>query len=86
MHKNLCLTVKIPSGSLPSMDMRKWIQVTTPDERRDVAEAAGTTVGYLYNIAGRSRRPSSDLAMRLEKATEHMRGRRLKKESLLWPE
>ena len=61
------------------MDCRDFLRATTIEERQRVAALAGTTVGYLKQIAGRHSRPSADLAVRLEEAS----GRRMTREELL---
>lgn len=55
-------------GKVASMDMKTYLKQATPDEREVTASAAGTSVGYLYLIAGGHRRPSTDLTKRLVEA------------------
>jgi transcriptional regulator with XRE-family HTH domain len=61
------------------MNCRTFLKTTTPAERDLVAKRAGTTVGYLKQIAGGHSRPSADLAVRLELASD----RRMTREELL---
>lgn len=52
------------------MDLRTWTKKTPIAERRRVAKAAGTSVDYLMQLAGNHRRPSWELAVRIEEATD----------------
>lgn len=61
------------------MDCKTFLKNTTADERERVAKRAGTTVAYLKQIAGRHSRPSPDLAVRLEEASDQ----RMTREELL---
>ncbi|MDH4228956.1 MAG: helix-turn-helix domain-containing protein [Nitrospirota bacterium] len=45
------------------------MKITTPRERDRLARECGTTVGYLYQVAGGHRRVGVSLALRLERAT-----------------
>lgn len=49
--------------------MKTFIKTFDKLERNRVAEAAGTTDAYLFQIAGKHRKPSARLARDLEKAT-----------------
>lgn len=50
--------------------LAQFLRDATPAERTRCATLAGTSVGYLYQLAGCHRpRPSADLAMLLEEAT-----------------
>lgn len=51
------------------MDMRTFLQSINADERKKVAKSAGTSVNYLYQIAGGHRDPSKKLAIKLSHAT-----------------
>lgn len=47
-----------------------YLRAATPDERSRTASLAGTTVAYLYQLAGCHRtRPAALLALSLERAT-----------------
>lgn len=53
--------------------LRKWMRVATPEERQELADRAGTTIGNLHQISGSYRsggRPQirSGLAIRIEQA------------------
>lgn len=52
------------------MDCKTFLKSTPIDERERVARRAGTTVAYLKQIAGGHSRPSADLAVRLESASD----------------
>lgn len=52
------------------MDCRTFLKSTTPAERERVATRARTTVAYLKQIAGGHSRPSADMAVRLETASD----------------
>lgn len=49
--------------------LREWLATATNDRRRDVAAAAKTTVGHLWQLAGGHRKASVDLAERLQDAS-----------------
>ncbi len=51
------------------MKLADYIRITTRRERLRVARCCGTTVAYLYQIAGGHRRPGVPLSLRLEEAT-----------------
>ena len=51
------------------MNVKQWITLASDQERDQVAKKAKTTVGYLWQLAGNHRSPSSSLAERLEKAS-----------------
>ena len=56
-----------------STPLSKFIRDATPAERERCAMLAGTSVGYLYQIAGCHRpRPSASLALLLEDATRKL--------------
>lgn len=50
------------------MNVKQWLAAATDEEREQVARKAGTTVGYLWQLSGNHRWPSSALAERLESA------------------
>lgn len=50
--------------------MQEWLKKATASERDRVAAAAGTSVGYLYQIAGGHRKPSLELSKKLQAATD----------------
>lgn len=51
------------------MPMARYIRTVGRVGRERLAGACGTSVGYLYQIAGGHRRPSVPLALRLERHT-----------------
>ena len=51
------------------MTLDEFLKEADADERTRVADAAGTSVAYLYQIAGGHRRPSTDLAKKISAAT-----------------
>lgn len=52
------------------MQFDKWFGAAANSERKRVAKEAGTTVGYLIQLAGGHRQPSPGLSRLLEQATE----------------
>ena len=52
----------------------KFMSLASPDEQKELADAAGTSVSYLQHLArAYSRRcPSVSLAVAIERATRHM--------------
>lgn len=53
----------------PPMNVRDWMNQADDEERERVALEAGTTVAYLWQLAGQHRAPSPGLCKRLENAT-----------------
>lgn len=51
------------------MQLAHYMRIARPRERERLARDCGTTVGYLYQIAGGHRRAGVRLALRLEQAT-----------------
>ena len=51
------------------MKLAEYIRITARRERQRVAQSCGTTVGYLYQIAGGHRQPGVPLSLRIEAAT-----------------
>ncbi|WP_296187845.1 hypothetical protein [Pseudomonas sp. UBA1879] len=49
--------------------LRDWLANATPDRRKQVADAANTTVGHLWQLAGGHRKASAELAERLQDAS-----------------
>lgn len=48
-----------------------FLRIASPEQRERCATLAGTSVGYLYQLAGCHRRnPSATLALRIAEATE----------------
>ena len=57
--------------------LKKWLQNATVKEKRSLALYAGTSLAYLRHVAHGRRLASSDLAGRIEKATQKMECKRL---------
>lgn len=53
--------------------VKKWMRTATEQEQKELARRARTSVGQLHQISGRHRKPSADLAIRLERAGAVMR-------------
>lgn len=49
--------------------LREWLATATSEHRCDVAAAAKTTVGHLWQLAGGHRKASAELAERLQDAS-----------------
>lgn len=52
------------------MNLKQWLNKASESERDAVAEKAGTTVAYLWQIAGSHREAGAKLARRISSATE----------------
>ncbi len=57
------------------MRLIEFLRNATPEQRQELAEEAGTTVGYLYQLAevngkGAHRRASLELATRISRASQ----------------
>ncbi|MGJ8515073.1 hypothetical protein R84865_002018 [Carnimonas sp. R-84865] len=52
-----------------SMQMKSWLHQKTKEERLYVAQRAGVTVGYFWQISGGHKRPSIETAKALQDAT-----------------
>lgn len=52
--------------------MKAWMASATVDEQKTLAEAVGTSRGYLYQLASGHRDGSADLAGKVEAATAVM--------------
>jgi len=53
----------------PNTTMRNWLQAATPNQARELAKAADTSVAHLRHIAAGRRAVSADLAQRLAHAS-----------------
>lgn len=51
------------------MDIRNWMKATPPEARVEICKSIGTTMDYLWQIAGRHSRPGAKFAVAFEKAT-----------------
>jgi len=62
----------------PDTILSRWLREATPDERDELAAAAGTTTNYLYQLAGCSRGkrgPSALFAAQIEAKAAEMHAR-----------
>lgn len=50
--------------------LRDWLSTATNDRRQQVASAAKTSVGHLWQLAGGHRKASAELAERLQDASD----------------
>jgi len=58
------------------MTLKEFMRSATKAQRQEVAEAAGTSVGYLYQLAGGHRRnPGTHIAVGIESATRQLHAR-----------
>ena len=48
------------------MNLQNYLRNLKPSERIDFAEKCGTTVAYLYQVAGKHRMPGAGLCRRIE--------------------
>ena len=58
-----------------SMDLRRFLQLSSKRERAEVAAGCCSSVSYLYQLAGKHRYASALLATRIEKATHEVASR-----------
>lgn len=63
------------SQSDPTNCLRRFLRSATPTQREELAVAVGTSVGYLYQLAGGKRGASGVLVFQIEDAGQEMRGR-----------
>lgn len=52
------------------MKLKDYIKSITKDQREEFALKSGTSVGYLYLLAGAHRSPSMSMARRLQEASQ----------------
>lgn len=52
-----------------TMQLREWLRGATENERDALAKGAGTSVAYLWQLAGGHRKASIELASRLQAAS-----------------
>lgn len=52
--------------------LANWLRAASADQRERAATLAGTTVNYLYQIAGGNREPLVNLAFGIEDATRRV--------------
>ena len=53
-----------------AMNVKEFLRSTDKAERECVAKRANTTVAYLFQLAGNFSRPSADMCVRLESASD----------------
>lgn len=58
-----------------SMDLRRFLQLSSKRERAEVAAGCFSSVSYLYQLAGKHRYASALLATRIERATHDVASR-----------
>jgi hypothetical protein len=58
------------------MTLKEFLRAASKEQRQEVADAAGTSVGYLYQLAGGHRRnPGTHIALGIESATKKLNQR-----------
>lgn len=55
---------------MPISNFKRWMAKSSPDEKRSVAKRAKTSLALLYQLGYETRRASSDLAGRIEQASD----------------
>lgn len=68
----------------PNAVIKKWMKKATPDQVREVAKAADTSVMHLYHVAAGRRGMTAEMAQRLAHAnkTLHVRALYLDQQAL----
>ncbi|WP_314408877.1 hypothetical protein [Pseudomonas kuykendallii] len=49
--------------------LREWLANASPERRDEVARKAGTSAGYLWQLAGGHRKPTPEIAERLQESS-----------------
>ena len=57
--------------------IRKWLRVATPDQARELAKIADTSVAYLRHVGAGRRGMTADIAQRLAHASRQLHTRAL---------
>ena len=57
--------------------IRKWLRSATPDQARELAKVADTSVAYLRHVAAGRRGMTADMAQRLAHASKQLHTRAL---------
>lgn len=57
--------------------IRKWLRSATPDQARELATAANTSVAYLRHVAAGRRGMTADMAQRLAHGSRQLHTRSL---------
>ena len=63
--------------SKPHIVIRKWLRTATPDQARELATAANTSVAYLRHVAAGRRGMTADMAQRLAHGSKQLHTRSL---------
>ena len=63
--------------SKPHIVIRKWLRSATPDQARELATAANTSVAYLRHVAAGRRGMTADMAQRLAHGSKQLHTRSL---------
>ena len=61
----------------PSTVIAKWLKTATPDQARELAKAAETSVAYLRHVATGRRGMTAEMAQRLAHASKELHTRSL---------
>ena len=54
------------------MNLRDWLNQAKPEERQALAEKVGTTVPYLWQLAGKHRKGSATLIVAIARASKEV--------------
>lgn len=63
--------------SKPNIVIRKWLRTATPDQARELAKAADTSVAHLRHIAAGRRGMTAEMAQRLVHGSKSLHTRSL---------
>ena len=63
--------------SKSNMVIRKWLRIATPDQTRELAKQAGTSVAYLRHVGAGRRGMTADMAQRLAHGSKQLHTRSL---------
>jgi plasmid maintenance system antidote protein VapI len=63
--------------SKPNIVIYKWLWSATPDQARELAKVANTSVAYLRHVAAGRRGMTADMAQRLAHASKQLHTREL---------
>jgi hypothetical protein len=59
--------------SKPTAVIKKWLKTATPDQARELAKAAGTSVAYLRHVAAGRRGMTAEMAQRLAHGSKDLK-------------
>lgn len=54
---------------MPISNFKRWMKQSTPDEKKELAKGAKTTLGLLYQLSYGTRKASNEVAARVEQAS-----------------